>query len=269
MEKASASPLKSSRFLRRGGVVLLVSGLLAPNATAQAETGTSTDSQTSSVVFQDPNGDRRTNDGTASTSPNAATQLQLGIGGSLVYQAPRGDYQSDHGNERAWGFSLQVPIRRSKEWTFLPTITKISSSPGPSKSAIGLTLATQTISLDHETKSFGLDVHWRGWDPGAVYLLLGGGMAKAKLEQTRTQCAFLIVGCTDSTTPIGSKTAPYVQAGFGFESVNGGPFIETRMWRGPYIQPIALANGTLVGSQGKTGNALFIAVGGRFHAPPF
>jgi hypothetical protein len=93
-------------------------------------------------------------------------------------------------------------------------------------------------------------------------------MAKVRLEETRSQCAFLVWGCTDTTTPVGSKTAPYVQAGFGLESAYGGPFIETRMWRGPYLKPIALANGTLVGSQGKTGNALFVSVGFRFLGPP-
>src|SRR5204863_7371590 len=107
--------------------------------------------------------------------------------------------------------SLQMPIRRSKEWTLLPTITTISSSPGPSKSSIGLLLSSEITDLDHETKSYGLDVHWRGWNPGPGYLLLGGGMARVKLEQTRSQCAFLVFSCNDTKTPVSSKTAPYLQ----------------------------------------------------------
>src|SRR5207249_76158 len=144
-----------------------------------------------------------------------------------------------------------------------------------SKSSIGLLLSSEITDLDHETKSYGLDVHWRGWNPGPGYLLLGGGMARVKLEQTRSQCAFLVFSCNDTKTPVSSKTAPYLQVGFGFEGewtrsgANGGPFIEARLWRGPYLQPISLASGTLVGSRAKTGNALMVAIGSRFLGAPF
>jgi hypothetical protein len=180
----------------------------------------------------------------------------------LVFQYPQGSYASDHGNASAFGFSLQLPIRRSKEWTFLPTYTSVSSNPGS--------------NLDHETKSFGLDVHWRGRNPGAGYLLFGGGSATANLNVEHTECALpgLFPTCDVKKHTVSSKTAPYLQAGFGFEGeqfspIHGGWFIEARLWRGPYLQPISLANGTLVGSSAKTGNALLVAVGFRLYSAPF
>src|SRR6266567_2326412 len=224
MHKASASVPDSTGFLRFGGVVLLVSGLLVPSTATQAQV--TTHPQVRSVVFQDP----------------------------------KGTYEADHRNASAFGFSLQIPIRRSKEWTFLPAYTSVSSSLGS--------------KLNHETKSLGLDVHWRGRDPGAGYLLFGGGSATAKLNVERTECGFFVIGCEIKETTVSTKTAPYFQAGFGFEGkqfdlMDGGWFVEARLWRGPYLQPISLASGALAGSTAKTGNALLVTVGFRLYSPPF
>jgi len=262
--KASASIPDPTGFLRFTGAVLLVSSLLVPSAATQAQTGATTHPQVRSVVFQDSTGDSGIDDGNASPSTAVAPQTQVGLGGSLVFQDPKGNYGSDHGNASAFGFSLQIPIRRSKEWTFLPTYTSVSSSPGS--------------NLGHETKSIGLDVHWRGPNPGAGYLLFGGGSATAKLDVKQTTCPifFIPVGCSQTATTVSSKTAPYLQAGFGLEGeqsssrlLDGGWFIEARLWRGPYLQPISLASGIPVGSRAKTGNALLVAVGFRFLGPYF
>lgn len=255
MGKASASTPGPTGLL--AGVVLLVFGLLASHAAAQSQA--STNSQVRSVVFQDPERDFRTDDGSASTSSAAGPQLHLGIGGSLVFQEPQGNYGADHGSSSAFGFSFQIPIRsRSKQWTFLPTYTRILSS--------------LNSSLDHETKSVGLDVHWRGPNPGVGYLLLGGGSAQAQLNVLHTQCGSVLipVTCSQGSNTASSTTAPYGQFGFGVESeqfggrsLSGGWFFEARLWRGPYLQPVSLADGTLVGSKARTGNALMVAVGFR------
>src|SRR5437762_3327671 len=136
MQKASASIPDPTGFPRLTGAVLLASGLLVSSAAIQAQTGAITSPQVRSMVFQDPDRNSRTDDGGASASTPGPAQIQVGLGGSLVFQDPKGNYRSDHGSARAFGFSLQMPIRRSKEWTFLPTITTISSCPGPSKSSI-------------------------------------------------------------------------------------------------------------------------------------
>jgi hypothetical protein len=254
MGKASASTPGPTGLL--AAALLLVSSLLASNAAAQSQG--STNAEVRSVVFQDPEKDSRTDDGSASSSSAAGPQLHLGIGGSLVFQVPQGNYAADHGSSSAFGYSFQIPIRsRSKQWTFLPTYTRILSS--------------LNSSLDHETKSLGLDVHWRGPNPGAGYLLLGGGSATAQLNVLHTQCASVLipVTCSQGSSTASSTTAPYGQVGFGVESESGGPslsggwFFEARLWRGPYLQPVSLADGTLVGSKARTGNALMMAVGFR------
>ncbi len=258
MHKASASVPDSTGFLRFGGVVLLVSGLLVPSTATQAQV--TTHPQVRSVVFQDQTGNSRASEGNASASASVLPQAQVGFAGSLVFQDPKGTYEADHRNASAFGFSLQIPIRRSKEWTFLPAYTSVSSSLGS--------------KLNHETKSLGVDVHWRGRDPGAGYLLFGGGSATAKLNVERTECGFFVIGCEIKETTVSTKTAPYFQAGFGFEGkqfdlMDGGWFVEARLWRGPYLQPISLASGALAGSTAKTGNALLVTVGFRLYSPPF
>ncbi len=273
MYKASAWIPGRSGFLRSAGAVVVCS-LLVPTAAIRAQTGAAAHPQVRSVVFQDQNADSRIDDGNARANTAVAPRIQVGLAGSLVFQDPKGNFRFDHGNARALGFSLQMPIRRSKEWSFLPTITTISSSPGPSKAKGGTVFGSSFSELDHETKSFGLDVHWRGRNPGAGYLLFGSGLAKVKLDVTRSQCAVFVFSCNDTATTVGSKTAPFLQVGFGFEgerkpSVNGGPFIEARLWRGPYLQPIALANGTVVESRAKTGHALLVALGMRWYSGPF
>lgn len=253
MGKASASTPDPMGLIAR--VVLVVSSLLASSAAAQAQT--TTNSQVQSVVFQDPEKDSRTGDGSAGSSTTAAAPLQLGIGASLVLQEPQGNYGADHDSASAFGFSFQIPIRRSGEWTFLPTYTRI--------------LSNLNSSLDHETKSLGLDIHWRGPNPGAGYLLLGGGSATAQLNVLHTQCGSVLipVTCSQGAATASSTTAPYGQVGFGVSgerlsgSLDGGWFFEARLWRGPYLQPISLADGTLVGSKARTGNALMMAVGFR------
>jgi hypothetical protein len=257
MGKASASTPGPTGLLRFSGTAVLVCGFCALTSATQAQTGATATAQVPSVVFQDTERDSR--DGSASSPPAAAPQTQVGFAGSLIFQDPKGNYASDHKDASAFGFSLQLPIRTSRQWTFLPTYTRM--------------LSNLNSALDHETKSTGLDVHWRGPNPGVGYLLLGGGSAQAQLNVLRTQCDFLVIGCSQTSTSASSKTAPYLQAGFGFEGDqlrgHGGWFIEARMWRGPYLQPISLSNGTLVGSKAKTGNALQVAFGFRLLGPAF
>ena len=259
MGKASASTPGPMGL--RAGVALLACGLFASSAATQAQTGAPANTQVRSVVFQDSEKDARSDDGSASASAATAPQTQVGFGGSLIFQEPQGNYASDHKDSSAFGFSFQIPIRsRSKQWTFLPTYARI--------------LSNLNSSLDHETKSLGLDVHWRGPNPGAGYLLLGGGSAQAQLNVLHTQCGSVLipVTCSQGTATASSTTAPYGQVGFGVESesggrsLSGGWFFEARLWRGPYLQPVSLVDGTLVGSKARTGNALMMAVGFRLLA---
>jgi hypothetical protein len=168
---------------------------------------------------------------------------------------------------------MQLPFRRSRTWNFVPTYTSVSSTPGPSKKQAGNFGLTAGLSeLEHQTKSLGLDVHWRGRNPGVAYLLLGGGVASVRLDATRPVCN-LGFDCHESGTNLGSKSAPYAQVGFGLdggpgERLDGGLFLEARWWRGPYLQPILLADGTLAGTQAKTGNAVLVAIGLRMQAAP-
>src|SRR6266496_5295986 len=93
MHKASASVPDSTGFLRFGGVVLLVSGLLVPSTATQAQV--TTHPQVRSVVFQDQTGNSRASEGNASASASVLPQAQVGFAGSLVFQDPKGTYEAE------------------------------------------------------------------------------------------------------------------------------------------------------------------------------
>jgi len=271
MDKAAVAIRDRTGHLRLAGAFLVASGALVSSASADAQTTVTGEPRVSSVVFQEPSDSSPANEVRA--SPEADPPFLLGIGGSLVYQIPQGNYATDHGNEAAFGYSLQLPFRRSRTWNFVPTYTSVSSTPGPSKKQAGnLGLTAGLSELEHQTKSLGLDVHWRGRNPGVAYLLFGGGVASVRLDAVRTECT-LGFACHDSATNLGSKSAPYAQVGFGLdggpgETIDGGLFFEARWWRGPYLQPILLADGTLARTQARTGNAVLVSIGIRMQMAP-
>ena len=206
--------------------------------------------------------------------PSPKSDVFVGLRGSVVFQAPHGSYATDHGNAGAFGFSLQLPIRKTKEWNFLPTYTTVTSTPGPSSEQVGtFGMAATLVELEHKTTSYGLDVQWRSREPGPAYLLFGAGTAHVTLDRTRTKC--VLFSCSDAgSTSLGSKTAPYVQVGFG---IDGGPsggafdaglFLEVRAWWGPYLQPNFATDGTPAPARAKTGNAIVASLGLQMQAWP-
>jgi len=191
---------------------------------------------------------------------------ERGIGLGWAIQYPEGHYGSDHGNAMAnTGFFLQYGhLRNDRSWAAYLTLTTDEVTSRPT--------VARNVNLKHNTWIFGADVHWRGSNPGAGYLIFGGGIAMTELIATGSlSCTGILpplVGeCHATDRKMGDKKAPYIQAGFGLDCTEctSHYFVEVLWWLGPYIKPVVSADGMLEGGRSTIGNAVRVNMGFRIY----